>query len=207
MHIIECVKCVTLHKILHVRKIYMFVYTHSTCVSCVFYILSTYYTGEICHFGWSGFVTYACLFVHLSRPHTEIFQHFYDCSLLQQFPLLIAWLRNHRYHTAYYKKKTKNEKVALKIGGSFSDKRNPFRIGWLGSLKGLWTRPPEGLIDVFFRWRQFPSQTCSILLRSWSCLFWGGIPLRESQEYKSWRKLFPKKHAWWKITNSMPSIK
>ena len=62
MHIIECVKCVTLHKILHVWKIYMFVYTHSTCVSCVFYILSTYYTGEICHFGWSGFVTYACLF-------------------------------------------------------------------------------------------------------------------------------------------------
>ena len=43
MHKIECVKCVTLHKIPHVGKIYMFVYTHSTCVSCVVYILSTYF--------------------------------------------------------------------------------------------------------------------------------------------------------------------
>lgn len=51
MHKIECVKCVTLHEILHVGKIYMFVYTHSTCVSYVFCILSTYYAGEICHFG------------------------------------------------------------------------------------------------------------------------------------------------------------
>ena len=115
MHIIECVKCVTLHKILHVGKIYMFVYTHSTCVSCVFYILSTYYTGEICHFGWSGFVTYACLFVHLSRPHTEIFQHFYDCSLLQQFPLLIAWpSKTIGTILRITKKKRKTRKLRLK---------------------------------------------------------------------------------------------
>lgn len=134
---------------------------------------------------------------------------FYDCSLLQQFPLLIAWRETIGTHNSIPKKKQKRKTIKLRLKSVVVSVTRgiPFRIGWLGSLKGLWTRPLEGLIDGFFRWRQVPSQTCSILLRSWSCLFWGGIPLRESQECKRWRKLFPKKHAWWKITNSMPSIK